>query len=315
MGKSSSSGHSTQTVTQELSPEEKELLGVQTDFLKDTYPRINASLDEAVGAYDASVDETGRALNIARQGTEEARFVGSAGLPAYGTGLSALSNLYGDQYAQDQLDLATRPVEQRYAQARQATANQFAGAGQPNSRRAATAQALGDAAFAGELGNVQAGVRSNIEGLRADQASNLVSAGERAIDKREGYADKELAYANLPLQLAGSLAGVLSGAPRDQPDWNRDTTTAGSQSKRGSDFKATDIAKLFISDATAKSDIKFIDTVGGINFYSYYHEVYNKYEIGVLAQEIQEIIPAAVGRVGKWLAVDYNKVFKHIQEV
>ena len=308
-----SSGSSTQTVTQELSPEEKALIGTQTDFLQDLYPRIGTSLDEAAGAYDASVTETGEALTAARTGTEEAKFLGQAGLPAYGQGIDALSNLFSDQYLADRTAAAQDPIREEYAQQRQATSNAFAGAGQPTSRRAATAQALGDAAAAESLGRAARDTRTDVEALRAGQAGNLVDIGASAIGQRERLADKELDYAGLPLDLAGDLSAILHGTPRDNPNFARDTTTTGKQS--GSSFSSGNLAPLLLSDATVKSDIKLLGTKNGINVYSYFHEVYKKWEIGVLAQEIKEIIPHAVEEINGKLHVDYSKINKRIQEV
>ena len=65
------------------------------------------------------------------------------------------------------------------------------------------------------------------------------------------------------------------------------------------------IGSLF-SDENLKEDIKKVDEIDGINIYEFdYRDIPGRFR-GVIAQEIQKVIPKAVKRVNGYLAVNYD---------
>lgn len=64
-----------------------------------------------------------------------------------------------------------------------------------------------------------------------------------------------------------------------------------------------------LSDKRLKRDIKRIGkTDGGVNIYSYKFKGHDRTHIGVMAQEMERIDPAAVAEIGGYKMVDYSRV-------
>jgi hypothetical protein len=71
-------------------------------------------------------------------------------------------------------------------------------------------------------------------------------------------------------------------------------------------------AAILASDRRLKTAIRRIGrTRSGVNVYRYRYVGDPVERVGVMAQEVAKIIPAAVHKVGRWLAVDYQKVIAH----
>ena len=78
-------------------------------------------------------------------------------------------------------------------------------------------------------------------------------------------------------------------------------------------------AKMF-SDIRLKDDITLVNSVSGINFYTWlWNTAANAIGLsgssfGVIAQEVQSIVPDSVISKGDYLAVDYSKILDYIKE-
>ena len=66
--------------------------------------------------------------------------------------------------------------------------------------------------------------------------------------------------------------------------------------------------KSLLSDRRLKKNIKLIGEINGLNWYEFDYIWGGPRRIGVMAQEALKIIPEAVFKIGKWLAVDYSKL-------
>lgn len=70
---------------------------------------------------------------------------------------------------------------------------------------------------------------------------------------------------------------------------------------------------IAISDIRLKENLEKLDKVDGINIYKFDYINGEKDQVGVIAQEIQEIMPECVVNDGKYLAVDYSKLPEKVQ--
>ena len=74
------------------------------------------------------------------------------------------------------------------------------------------------------------------------------------------------------------------------------------------------------SDKRLKDNIKPIETLNGITFYSWdWNDIANSlgYQgsgFGVIAQEVQDIIPNSVSSYKGYLTVDYEIILKYVKE-
>jgi Chaperone of endosialidase len=68
-----------------------------------------------------------------------------------------------------------------------------------------------------------------------------------------------------------------------------------------------------LSDIRAKTDIRKIgDLYPGLGLYDYRYKEGVDLHVGLLAQEVAEIVPEAVGRVGPFWGVDYGRVLQEL---
>jgi len=67
-----------------------------------------------------------------------------------------------------------------------------------------------------------------------------------------------------------------------------------------------------LSDRRAKTNIRQIGKVGPLPLYSYRYRGQSKQQIGFMAQEVGDVLPHAVGRLGKFWGVDYGKVMQEV---
>lgn len=79
-------------------------------------------------------------------------------------------------------------------------------------------------------------------------------------------------------------------------------------------------AGLLFSDKRLKTNIRAVNTIKGISFYTWDWSSeanrlgYSGPGFGVIAQEIEPIIPTAVKYVGDYMSVDYKSVLEYIKE-
>jgi Chaperone of endosialidase len=67
-----------------------------------------------------------------------------------------------------------------------------------------------------------------------------------------------------------------------------------------------------LSDRRAKINIKPLAAFEGLGLYSFRYRGSDEPQVGFLAQEVAEVLPGAVGRLGDYWGVDYGKVFNEL---
>lgn len=63
-----------------------------------------------------------------------------------------------------------------------------------------------------------------------------------------------------------------------------------------------------LSDIRTKTDIQRLAALGPVALYSYRYRGNAQRQVGVMAQEVAEFMPRAVGRMGRYWGVDYGRV-------
>lgn len=148
-----------------------------------------------------------------------------------------------------------------------------------------------------QLGRGMAGISSNYLGQAGTGFSNASNSAGNAFNSITGlnnnYANAQSAAKGQAMSGLGSLAGSLGGA-----------------------------AIMASSDKRLKDNITQIGTVGELNLYIWTWNdeavrigANHAPAIGVIAQEVQELYPDAVGEIQEgYLGVDYNKVIAYAKE-
>ena len=208
-------GGGTTVQTAELTPEQRAMIGAQTNFFTSTIaPAYQQAVGGARDIYNLSAPGTTYAAqNLAGIAGQAQETLGSTGESALRTGISGLQNLFGRDYEAQQLAAAMVPAQQQYIAN---LANQragFGGAGQLGSAR----QAIADTALAGQTQAAQmaaaAGVSRDIAQQRAAAAGTLSSLGQGGLGQAIGAAQQGVAAAMTPQDLYNRYSSVIFGTP------------------------------------------------------------------------------------------------------
>lgn len=233
MGKGSS------TSTVQMTPEQKKLLGVQTDFLTNTvFPAYADTIGGAKTAYEASapgaINAAGNATNMANI---SAAIQGAGGADAYATGMSGLKNLFSDDYKQQQISAALQPAKEGIREEMNQQGAMFGGSGGLGSARQALASrnlaSLGEA----RLGNIAAQVSGNIEGQRQQAANTLLGAGQQGLGAAQDALSKTIGYAQTPQDVYSKYASVVFGMPQGNTTPNFSGTQGSTSSGKSAGFQ------------------------------------------------------------------------------
>lgn len=214
MGGGKSSG--SQTSTPQLTPEQRDLLKTQTEFLKGTalpaYQQTVGGAQQVMGDVMPAVKQAaGGASDVAaRTGALQE----AAGTGALATGLSGLTSLFGPQYKEQQVQAALQAGREATREQLAGQNAMYGGAGGLGSARQALADTnlrqLGEQRQATAAANAAAGVEAN----RAAAANQLASFGQQGITNAQQAAAARVALAGAPQDVYSKYASVVFGIPQ-----------------------------------------------------------------------------------------------------
>lgn len=170
----------------------------------------------------------------------------------------------------------------------------------------------------------------------ANQDFQQSQADMQALMALLGYGNQTTQYNNQLLgqdqQRAGSLFGLIPGLTPTQLDvmgpvnaqmnaQNANNAAAASRSNgifgslgslAGSAMDAGGWGGLFtMSDVRSKTDISRVGTLdNGLNVYAYRYKSGGPMQIGVMAQEVEQVNPSAVAEIGGLLHVNYAEAVR-----
>lgn len=221
--------------TAELTPEQRAMIGAQTNFFTSTIaPAYQQAVGGARDIYNLSAPGTTYAAqNLAGVAGQAQETLGSTGESALRTGISGLQNLFGRDYEAQQLAAAMVPAQQQYMANLANQRATFGGAGQLGSAR----QALADTALAGQTQAAQmqaaAQVSRDIAAQRAAAAGTLSSLGQGGIGQAIGAAQQGITAAMTPQELYNKYATVIFGTPATSYSPNFSSTQGFTQQQQG----------------------------------------------------------------------------------
>ena len=236
MGGGKSSGN--QQTTVQMTPEQRELIATQTDFLKNTalpaYKETVGGAKDVYGNVAPAVQQAaGQASNVASRTGALQEALGAGSL---GTGIAGLASLFGPQYKEQQVQGALQA-------GREATREQLAGqnamygaAGGLGGARQALADVnlrqLGEQRQATAAAAASAGVEAN----RANAAQQLAALGGQGLSAAQQSAASRVGLAGAPQDIYNKYASVVYGIPQANTTpvftgTQGTTQTGGSQSK------------------------------------------------------------------------------------
>lgn len=243
MGGGKSSGSSNQTTTVQMTPEQKELLGAQTNFLKNTaFPAYQETIGGAKNVYGqvapAATTAARTAMDVAgRAGALQER----TGAGALTSGIRGLQSLFDPQYEQQQVNSALLSgIESGRELVNQQVAG-YGGAGGLGSMRNALANKNLASLQEQRQGNVAATTRAGVQANKAAAAQQLATLGGQNLSGAQQSAASRIGFAGTPQDVYSKYASVIFGTPQQSTTPNfagtQGGTTSGGQSSKGSGFK------------------------------------------------------------------------------
>lgn len=214
MGGGKSSG--TQQTTVQMTPEQKELLRTQTDFLKGTalpaYQRTVAGAEGVLGKVSPAVESAaGRAMDTAGRTSALQEAVGAGAL---GTGVAGLASLFGPQYKEQQVEAALQKGREESRELQNTQNAMYGGAGGMGGARMALADknlaSLNTQRQATAAATAAAGVEAN----RAAAAKELAGVGQTGLTNALTAAASRVGLAGAPQDIYNKYASVVYGIPQ-----------------------------------------------------------------------------------------------------
>lgn len=200
----------------ELTPEQRELLRVQTDFLKGT----------ALPAYEQTVGGAGQVLGEVMPAVKQAAGGASdvagrtgalqeaIGTGALATGTAGLASLFNPQYEEQQVRASMQPGIEEARNLISGQTAQFGGAGAAGSTREAIARKSLEDITAQRLATAAATARAGVQANKAAAAERLATIGGAGLTGAQTAAGQRVGYAGVPQDIYSKYASVVYGIPQ-----------------------------------------------------------------------------------------------------
>ena len=233
-GKSSGS----QTVIPALSPEQRAMIGAQTDmFTKTVGPAYEQLTKGATNLYNQSAGGVNAAAqNLAGTAAQAQQALGGTGESALRQGIAGLENVFNPQYEQQQYQAAMMPAQAQYAQNMEMQNRDMAKYGNLGSARAALAQ--GQLAGQTQAAQMQAGaqVAKDIMAGRLGAGQSLAQLDQGGIGQALGAAGTGLGAAMNPMDYFLKYGTALAGNPQAAWSPNFSGTQGSTTNSQGTKF-------------------------------------------------------------------------------
>jgi len=225
----------------QLTPEQKQLLAAQTEFLTGTaFPAYERTLGKAETALGQATPAALQAAQIAAGTAQRAGALQEAGgSAAYLGGLSNLAQLFSPEYKQQQINAALQPATEDVREQMNQQAALYGGAGGLGSSRGALAARNLASLSQARLGNVAATTSAAIEAQRQQAANTLLATGQAGLQGAQQSAASQIGFAQTPQDLISKYAAVVYGTPQGSttPNFQGTQGTTGTSSSKGFGFK------------------------------------------------------------------------------
>jgi hypothetical protein len=243
MGGGKSSGSSSAVLT----PEQKELLSLQTNALKETflpaYQKTVTGAEERMNLAQPYVNEAAKSAyaqagDISQSGTQ-------AGKAAYGAGLGQLGQLFDPNYEKNQINAALQAGRESARESQAGQNAMYGAAGGLGSSRMALADQNLASLNAQRQATAAAGAQSQVQQNRMAAANSMLGAGQNLINTGLGAASQQVGYAGAPLDLYSKYAGIVYGTPQASTTPNFAGTQGSTGSSKGFGVSGAGAKSLF----------------------------------------------------------------------
>jgi hypothetical protein len=235
MGGGKSSG-STQAV---LTPEQKELLQLQTGALKETFlPAYKSTVTGAEDVYKTvSPTATTAATDAAKLATSIGSTLETQGTDALKTGVTGLTGLFDPQYEQEQVEAALQAGRESARESQAGQNAMYGAAGGLGSSRMALADRNLSSLNAQRQATAAAGARAQVQANKAAASQALMTGGQAGLTGAQQAAASKIGFAGVPQDVYSKYAQVVFGTPQASTTPNFAGTQGQTTSSKGMGFK------------------------------------------------------------------------------
>jgi hypothetical protein len=234
-----SSGSTSQQV--EMTPEQRALLGAQTNFLTNTaFPTYQKTIGMAENAYNQSISPSQQAantaLNVAGQTGALQQAAGTQGLVQ---GMQGISSLFGPQYEQNQIGAALQAGRESARESQAGQNAMYGAAGGLGSSRMALADQNLASLNAQRQATAAAGAQAQVQQNKLAAGQALLGAGQGNLAAANQAAAARIGYGQTPQDVLAKYASVIYGTPQQSttPNFANTQNTTGQTSGKGVGFK------------------------------------------------------------------------------
>jgi hypothetical protein len=208
-------GKSTQSMTPELSPEQKAQIAAQTEFFTGTIkPTYEQAVKGATELYNVNAPGALKAgQNLAGTAGQVQSSLGETGESALRTGISGLQSLFTPDYERSQILNAITPAQGQFRSNVADLKRQFGGIGNLGSARQALAERQLAGATQAAQAQTAAKIQQDIAQQRAGVAAQLAGIGQTNLGGAVNAAGQRVAAAQVPQDLYNKYASVIFGTP------------------------------------------------------------------------------------------------------
>jgi len=232
-------GKSSSTTQVQMSPEQRQAVQAQTDFLTSTaFPAYQSTIGMAKDAYgQAAPESTAAAQQASQVASGTGALQGLAGAEAYGTGLQGMSSLFGPQYEQNQIQAALQSGRESARESQMSQNAMYGGAGGLGSARMALADQNLASLNAQRQATAAAGAQAQVQQNKLAASQGLTQAGQAGLQAANQAAAARIGYAQTPQDVLAKYASVVFGIPQASTTPNFAGTQSSSTSGKGSGIK------------------------------------------------------------------------------
>jgi hypothetical protein len=235
MGGGKSSG-STQV---QMTPEQTELLKLQTGALRDTFiPAYENTVTGAKTLYDTmSTTANTAATDAAKLATSVGSTLDTQGTNALKTGVTGLTALFDPNYEKGQVEAALQAGRESARESQAGQNAMYGAAGGLGSSRMALADRNLSSLNAQRQATAAAEAQARVQANKAAASQALMAGGQAGLTGAQQAAASKIGFAGVPQDVYSKYAQVVFGTPQGSTTPNFAGTQGQTTSSKGMGFK------------------------------------------------------------------------------
>ena len=233
MGKSSGSSQAV------LTPEQKDLLSLQTNALKQTFlPAYENTIGGANAVLrDVQPYQNQAATNAFNQAGQVSGESVTGARNMINAGTNTLTQLFSPDYESNQINAALQAGRESARESQAGQNAMYGAAGGLGSSRMALADKNLASLNAQRQATAAAGAQSQVQQNRMAAANSMLGSGQNLLNTGLGAASQQVGYSTAPMDLYGKYASIVYGTPQASTTPNFSGTQGQNTSSAGKGFK------------------------------------------------------------------------------